>query len=173
MIAVPARVMADLFAAAREAYPQECCGALLGRTRAGDGVAGSGGSRAAQGGAPLGPAREQSAGAWREVVRLVALPNAWDRTDGARERRYLIAGETVLALDQQAEREGLELIGFYHSHPDHPPVPSAFDREHAWPWYTYVIVAAGADAAGPVLAWHLAEDRSAFEADALTPLEEA
>ena len=132
-------------AQARAAYPRESCGALLGRAREGDG-AGS-----------------------REVVRPVPLANGWL---GAQERRYLIGSGTVLELERQVEREGLELIGFYHSHPDHAPIPSAFDREHAWPWYTYVIVAVRPDVVGPVRAWRLADDRSAFHEEALAALEE-
>jgi proteasome lid subunit RPN8/RPN11 len=130
---------------ARATYPRECCGALLGRSR-GSSNAGS-----------------------REVVRSVHLPNTWE---GAQEDRYLIPSETVSALERQAEREGLELIGFYHSHPDHPAQPSPYDREHAWPWYTYVIIAVRPDAIGPVQAWRLADDRSAFSEEALTILED-
>ncbi len=132
-------------AQARAAYPRECCGALLGRTREGDGAAA------------------------REVVRSVPLANAWM---GAQERRYLIGSGTVLELERQVEREGLELIGFYHSHPDHAPIPSAFDREHAWPWYTYVIVAVRPELVGPVRAWRLADDRSAFREEAVATLED-
>jgi len=132
-------------AQARAAYPRECCGALLGRIREGDG-AGS-----------------------REVVRPVPLANVWM---GAQGRRYLIGSCTVLELERQAEREGLELIGFFHSHPDHPAIPSAFDREHAWPWYTYIIVAVSPELAGPVRAWRLADDRSAFHEEALATLED-
>jgi proteasome lid subunit RPN8/RPN11 len=130
---------------ARAAYPRECCGALLGRTLEGDGTA---------------P---------REVVRPVPLANAWM---GAQEHRYLIGSDTVLELERQGEREGLELIGFYHSHPDHPAIPSAFDWEHAWPWYTYVIVAVRPELVGPVRAWRLADDRSAFHEEALATLED-
>jgi proteasome lid subunit RPN8/RPN11 len=126
-------------------YPRECCGALLGRTREGDG------------------------GTSREVVRSVPLANAWV---GAQERRYLIGGGTVLELTRQVEGEGLELLGFYHSHPDHAAIPSAFDREHAWPWYTYVIVAVRSAAVGPVRAWRLADDRSAFHEEPLAALED-
>lgn len=132
-------------AQARAAYPRECCGALLGRTREGAGAAS------------------------REVVRPVPLANVWM---GEQERRYLIGSDTVLELERQVEREGLELIGFYHSHPDHAAIPSAFDREHAWPWYTYVIVAVRPELVGPVRAWRLADDRSAFHEEPLATLED-
>ncbi len=145
MISLPPHASETMRAQARAAYPRECCGALFGHTRDGDGAAS------------------------REVLRSVPLANAWM---GAQERRYLIDGETVLELEAQVEREGLQLIGFYHSHPDHPPIPSAFDREHAWPWYTYVIVAVSPEAVGPVRAWRLADDRSAFHEEVLATLED-
>ena len=131
-------------AQARSWYPRECCGGLLGRARAANG------------------------GGAREVAHAVPLGNAWV---GGQERRYLIEGLTVLSLERQAEREGLELIGFYHSHPDHEPVPSRFDREHAWPWYTYIIVAASRGAVGSVRAWRLTDDRSAFHEEQLATVE--
>jgi proteasome lid subunit RPN8/RPN11 len=114
-------------------YPDECCGGLLGRVSA-DGV--------------------------REVARAAAVRN--DRSD-SRQRRYLIGPEVVRALELVGARDGLELIGFYHSHPDHPATPSVFDREHAWPWYTYVIVPVAQRTAGMPRAWRLREDREEFE----------
>lgn len=145
MIYVAAPALEAMHAQARAAYPRECCGALLGRRRDGDGSAS------------------------REVVRPVPLANAWV---GDEERRYLIGSGAVLEVQRQAEREGFEVIGFYHSHPDHPPTPSAFDREQAWPWYIYVIVAVRPDTVGPVRAWRLADDRSAFHEEALVTLED-
>lgn len=134
MISVSIAALEVLRAEARAAYPHECCGALLGRMP---------GDLAAA----------------RQVVRTVPLPNTWQ---GERERRYLIGSDAVLNVEREAQRGGLELIGFYHSHPDHPPEPSAFDREHAWPWYAYIILAARRDATGAVRVWRLADDRSAF-----------
>ena len=66
------------------------------------------------------------------------------------------------------ERCGLEVIGVYHSHPDHPPAPSAFDREHAWPWLSYVIVGVGAGRAGDPKSWVLADDRGTFAEESIT-----
>jgi proteasome lid subunit RPN8/RPN11 len=55
--------------------------------------------------------------------------------------RYLIPPEEFVRVQRDADRRGLEIVGFYHSHPDHPAQPSAFDRDHAWPGYAYLIVA--------------------------------
>ena len=144
MISVLPTALEVLYAEARTAYPRECCGALLGRIP-GDGAAA------------------------RQVVRTVPLANTWQ---GDRGRRYLIGGDALLTLEREAEGDGIELIGFYHSHPDHAPTPSAFDREHAWPWYTYVIVAVRRDAVGPARAWRLADDRSAFHEEPLATVED-
>ena len=56
-----------------------------------------------------------------------------------------------------------ELLGFYHSHPDHPARPSQYDLDHAWPTFAYVIVAVAAGRAGDMTAWWLKDDRSSFE----------
>ena len=66
-------------------------------------------------------------------------------------------------------QQGLELIGWYHSHPDHPARPSEFDREHAWPWYSYVIVSVAAGQPQDMTSWRLADDRSHFLPEEVTP----
>jgi len=129
---------------AQAAYPEECCGALFGR------------------------ALDASGGA-REAVRAAPAENARREE---RARRYLLGPEAVLRLEAEAARAGLEVIGFYHSHPDHPAEPSAFDREHAWPWYTYLIVPVRAGEPGAARAWRLAPDRSGFEPEELVIEEE-
>ena len=69
---------------------------------------------------------------------------------------------------ERLDRDGLEVIGVYHSHPDHPPAPSAFDRDHAWPWLSYVIVGVGAGRAGDLKSWVLADDRGVFDEESIT-----
>ncbi|HUE97299.1 MAG TPA: Mov34/MPN/PAD-1 family protein, partial [Longimicrobiaceae bacterium] len=64
--------------------------------------------------------------------------------------------------------DGLEVVGFYHSHPDHPARPSSFDRDHAWPWYSYGIVPATSSGAGAPRAWRLRDDRSRFDEQEIT-----
>ena len=72
----------------------------------------------------------------KEVVRLWPAVNR--RTDDP--HRYLIAPEDLRRLEQEVQGEGLEIVGYYHSHPDHPAEPSVYDAAHAWPWYSYLIV---------------------------------
>jgi proteasome lid subunit RPN8/RPN11 len=103
-------------------------------------------------------------GETREVVRVVTFDN---QCDESRRNRYLIAPEQFLAADRAARDEGLDVLGFYHSHPDHPARPSEFDRENAWPWYSYVIVSVLQGRAADTTCWRLAEDRSRFEPEAL------
>jgi proteasome lid subunit RPN8/RPN11 len=74
----------------------------------------------------------------RTVERVHALANA---SRELRTRAYQIAPEDFLLVDKEARETGLEVVGFYHSHPDHPPAPSRADRETAWPYYVYLIAA--------------------------------
>ena len=72
-----------------------------------------------------------------EVLELARASNA--REDSP-ENRYLIPPVEFVRVQKDADARGLDIVGFYHSHPDHPARPSAFDREHAWPGYAYLIV---------------------------------
>ena len=101
-------------------------------------------------------------GAEREVRALFPLVNR--RDDSPRNRFSVSAGDVRAAERAAAERE-LELIGWYHSHPDHPAQPSEYDREHAWPWYSYVIVSVTAGQPREITSWRLADDRSRFLAE--------
>jgi proteasome lid subunit RPN8/RPN11 len=99
------------------------------------------------------------------ALQLVPLTN--QRTDAARNR-YLIDPVSFRRAQERLDRDGLEVIGVYHSHPDHAPAPSPFDREHAWPWLSYVIVGVGQGRAEELKSWVLAEDRGAFAEESIT-----
>ena len=116
---------------AAEAYPHECCGAILGSDTTGG----------------------------RIVQDLLQLTN---RREDSPRNRFSISPEDFRAAERAAVMQRTELIGWYHSHPDHPARPSEYDRDHAWPWYSYVIV--GVENGGPktMTSWRLAEDRSRF-----------
>jgi proteasome lid subunit RPN8/RPN11 len=79
--------------------------------------------------------------------------------------RILITDEMYREGEEYADGKGLLLIGFFHSHPDHPARPSEFDREHALPWWSYVIVAVQQGRTAEVLSWELRADRGAFVAE--------
>src|SRR5437867_11965312 len=100
----------------------------------------------------------------RIVERVLPLEN---RNAGSRRNRFLIAPEQFLAADRLAREAGLDVMGFFHSHPDHPAVPSAFDLEHAWPYYSYLIVSFEHGRIAEFRSWRLAPDRSRFEPETL------
>jgi len=107
-------------------------------------------------GALLGADRESS----REVVDLFPVVN---RRDDSPRNRFSIAPDDFRAAEEAAQKRGLELVGWYHSHPDHPALPSEYDREHAWPWFSYVIVSVADRRPGEMKSWRLADDRARFE----------
>jgi cysteine synthase B len=94
-----------------------------------------------------------------EVEDLLPIGNTFD---GARRRRFLVGPDDYLRAEAHAASTGRELLGFYHSHPDHPAEPSAFDRDHAWPTFSYAIVSTGQGRAGAVRSWRLLPDRTRF-----------
>jgi len=81
--------------------------------------------------------------------------------------RYQISPQEYMRAERLAAEAGLEVIGFYHSHPDHPAQPSQFDLENAWPGLVYVIVGVKAGQADKMTAWVLADDRSQFLSEAI------
>ncbi len=123
------------------AYPYEGCGILLGREMDG-----------------------------RKIVQEILLvENA--RESEAQYNRYLIPPKAVMKAEQLAAQKGLDIIGFFHSHPDHPHRPSEFDREHAWPWYSYLITSVHKGRGATTAAWTLADDRSTFNPEELIQTE--
>jgi proteasome lid subunit RPN8/RPN11 len=95
----------------------------------------------------------------REVLGLLPLANA--RQDSPRNR-FAITPDDVRRAENTARENGQELLGWYHSHPDSPARPSDYDREHAWPWYSYIIVGVEAGVPGQMKSWRLADDRASF-----------
>ena len=124
-----------------ETYPHECCGALLGRDRDGSH-----------------PEAE------REVLALFPLVN---RRDDSPRNRFSVTAEDVLDADKAAQAQGLEVIGWYHSHPDHPARPSQYDQDHAWPWYSYIIVSVHNGSPQDMTSWRLNDNRRAFSPEGI------
>ncbi len=104
----------------------------------------------------------------RRVEALIPLPNA--REQASRHNRYLIAPEDYLNAELKAERLGWEILGVFHSHPDHPNAPSEFDREWAQPWFSYVITSIQDGKAVGSRCWRLQEDRSQFVDESIQTL---
>lgn len=122
-------------------YPHECCGALLGYDSEP---------------ATTGSSVQEAA---RRVVSLLPLSN---RNGDSPRNRFSVTAEDVRAAEAAARAQQLEVIGWYHSHPDHPARPSEFDRQHAWPWYSYIIVSVQSGFACEMTSWRLNDDRAEY-----------
>ncbi|MGH9771957.1 MAG: M67 family metallopeptidase [Candidatus Acidiferrales bacterium] len=136
-------------------YPNECCGAMLGME--------INGAKEVVDLAPLTNLRGDRARA-DELLPLASPERESERN------RFLIDPFDMQKVEREARAQGLDVIGFYHSHPDHPARPSNYDRDHAFPWYSYVIIAVQAGQPGPFASFTLREDRSSFEEEAVEVL---
>jgi proteasome lid subunit RPN8/RPN11 len=136
MISLPPDVISAITSEGERAYPNECCGVILGT---------------------------DSGERGREAAYIFPVKNGRDQEE--QYHRFEISPEDYMASEREAARQGLDVIGFYHSHPDHAASPSDYDREHAMPWYSYVIVAVERGRAGDVASWTLLPDRSGFAAE--------
>lgn len=113
-------------------YPYECCGLLLGRFTE-DG---------------------------KTVKETYPISNA--REESAKRNRFLITPEELMKGERYARSRDLEVVGFYHSHPDCPAVPSRYDLDHAWPTYSYIIVSTSEGDSSDLFSWEQEPDRSRF-----------
>jgi proteasome lid subunit RPN8/RPN11 len=99
------------------------------------------------------------------VVEAFALPNT---TEEGPRRRFLVRPADYRAAERRASDAGQELLGFYHSHPDHPARPSQYDLDHAWPFFAYVIISVTQGQPGDMTSWRLRDDRSAFDEERIS-----
>jgi proteasome lid subunit RPN8/RPN11 len=100
----------------------------------------------------------------REVVDLLPLAN---RRDDSPRNRFELTPDDVRLAEKTAAAKQLELIGWYHSHPDAPARPSEFDRDHAWPWYSYIIVSVQQREPRDTTSWRLRDDRSGYDPESI------
>jgi proteasome lid subunit RPN8/RPN11 len=122
-------------------YPYECCGLLLGSFTT-DGV--------------------------KVISEIYPISNA--REEQSKRTRFLIRPEELMRGERFAAAKGLDVVGFYHSHPDHPAAPSQYDLEHAWPLYSYIVVSVKAGAAQDLRSWEMQADRSRFNEEEIRKL---
>jgi proteasome lid subunit RPN8/RPN11 len=99
------------------------------------------------------------------VQEAFALANT---TEEGPRRRFLVRPDDYRVAEKRARESSLDLLGFYHSHPDHPAQPSQYDLDHAWPSFSYVIVSVMAGEDKQLTSWQLKEDRSAFDEESVT-----
>ncbi|MDA2938812.1 M67 family metallopeptidase [Acidobacteria bacterium AH-259-A15] len=100
----------------------------------------------------------------KTVTELIPAEN--QRSDSP-ANRYLITADFLRQLERRLRGTGSGIMGFFHSHPDVPARPSSYDQEHAWPWYSYLIVCVRKGRAKEVHNWRLKDDRSAFDPEKL------
>ncbi len=98
----------------------------------------------------------------KTVTQVIPAEN--QRTDSP-ANRYLITPDLLNELEKKLKGTDRAILGFFHSHPDVPARPSTYDQDHAWPWYSYVIVSVNKGEAGEIHNWILRDDRSAFDAE--------
>jgi proteasome lid subunit RPN8/RPN11 len=118
-VEIPSDLLDRMRQHAHTTYPDECCGFLVATSEA--------------------PGSERPR-------RIVGVEPAANEFAGERRRRFMIAPDELRAVERRLEGTGRVVAGFYHSHPDRPARPSAFDQEHAWPWYSYIVLATTASA---------------------------
>ena len=138
---MPIRLTADHLKQIRQhgesAFPYECCGLLLGRLDKGQ----------------------------KQVTETYAAENA--KEEGTQHNRFLIPPTAVRDAEAYARRSNLEIVGFYHSHPNAPARPSQFDLDHAWPFYSYIIVSVHNGKSEDLTCWKMLDDRSRFEPESM------
>ncbi|MBD2344488.1 Mov34/MPN/PAD-1 family protein [Anabaena subtropica] len=141
-----------IFTHAERVYPEECCGLMMGYIA--DDV--------------------------KTVVEVIPTANAWEtEADNfsqeitkanissqvpSLKRRYAIAPQIMLQVQREARDKALNIIGIYHSHPDHPAIPSECDRLYAWAGYSYIIVSVQNGVASDILSWSL-DDNHQFQSE--------
>ena len=133
MITISEQLLAEIREHGRRDHPYECCGLLIGRFD-GDGR--------------------------KVVLETYAISNA--REESAKRNRFLITPEELIRGERYASSKELDVVGFYHSHPDCPAVPSQYDLEHAWPTYSYIIVSTTSEQATDLFSWEQEPDRTRF-----------
>jgi proteasome lid subunit RPN8/RPN11 len=100
-----------------------------------------------------------------QVSATFGLPNT---TEEGPRRRFLVRPRDYRDAERRARELGADLLGFYHSHPDHPARPSQYDLDHAWPVFSYIIVSVRAGVPEEMTSWLLRDDRSEFVPQDLT-----
>ena len=140
MIELSEHHLAEIREHGQRDYPYECCGLLIGRFE-----------------------NDRR----KVVVETYGISNA--REEGAKRNRFLIRPEELIRGEQYAREKGLDVVGFYHSHPDDRAVPSKYDLDHAWPAYSYIVVSVEDGRAEDLRSWEMEDDRSRFNEEEMAP----
>jgi proteasome lid subunit RPN8/RPN11 len=122
---------------AESIYPEECCGILLGKI----------------------------AGIAKTVVEVIPTINTWEKAElegieRTKHSRYTISPRAIFQAQKRGRNLQLEIVGFFHSHPDYPAIPSTCDRNQAWEVYSYPIVSVIQGKVTDIQSWVLDSDSS-------------
>ena len=139
---IPQEILTRIHQHGEQAYPEEGAGLLLGETKGNE----------------------------QQVSEIVSLTN--EREEDARRNRYQLSPQDYLMGEELAERMGLDVLGVFHSHPDHPNQPSEFDRQWAWPNFSYLITSVVQGVAVESRSWRLNEDRANFSEEKVEVIEQ-
>lgn len=121
---------------AREGYPRESCGLLLGHAGA-------------------------------DGVRVDEVLQARNAVAGTGYDRYELDPQDLLRADMRARERGRDIVGIWHTHPDHPAQPSPTDREQAWSGWSYLILSVTVEGVQAMRAWRL--DGAGFVEEEVAP----
>ncbi len=136
MIRIAEQLLNQLKVHAERVYPNECCGLLIGRL--------------------------EDDGETRFITDLYPVTNSWKSTQQA--NRMMIDPLDYMRAERRYINDGLAVVGSYHSHPEHPAVPSRYDLDNApWPKFSYIVVSVMDGRACEVRSWEMAEDRTRFD----------
>ncbi len=141
MLTISSELLRALEAHGATAYPAEGAGLLLGTTTAAD----------------------------KQVTAILPIENKWDAEE--QYHRFLLTPQDMLRGEQEAAQRGLDVIGIFHSHPDHPAEPSGFDRDWALPYYSYIITTISKGTPTRSRSWLLKEDRSGYDEETIAIIE--
>jgi proteasome lid subunit RPN8/RPN11 len=128
MIVLDSEVQKIIVEDAVQAFPDECCGFVFGH--------------------------EDSNG--RRIITMARVVQ--NAKEGDKRRRFEISPQDYLDAEKYAEEQQIELLGIYHSHPNHPAVPSEHDRAAAQPFFSYLIISVNEKEPGPIRSWRLNDD---------------
>jgi len=139
---IPQEIIIRIHQHGEQAYPEEGAGLLLGETKGNE----------------------------QQVSEIVSLTN--EREEESRHNRYQLSPQDYLMGEELADRLGLDVLGVFHSHPDHPNQPSEFDRQWAWPNFSYLITSVVQGVAVESRSWRLNEDRANFSEEKVEVIEQ-
>lgn len=97
-----------------------------------------------------------------EMKVVVDVWRAENTHEDERSRRFLIDPREYIAFEKRADERDMDILGVYHSHPDHPAEPSEYDRDHAWPGWSYIIASVSGEEIKDLRSWLLKDDRSGY-----------